>query len=96
MSSSSRADDNPIHPAAPTSDLLDHGCSDKFLTPQQVAELLQVLPRTLHVNRKKWASVLPPIMISRMIRYRRSDVEKAIKEGRFPSSFRKDKGGSNA
>ncbi len=49
---------------------------DELLTRQQVAEMLGVTLTTLwHYNRK---GILPTIKIGNKVRYRRSDVEKAL------------------
>lgn len=58
---------------------------DTLLTRRQVADLLQILPHTLCVNREKWDSVLPIVRVSRLARYRRSDVERFIQGSQLPS-----------
>lgn len=51
---------------------------DELLTRQQVAEMLNVTYSTLwHWNNK---GILPIIKIGNKVRYRRSDVEKALKK----------------
>lgn len=58
---------------------------DTLLTRKQVADLLQIQPHALCMNRDKWVAVLPFVKLSNLVRYRRSDVEKFIQGNQLPS-----------
>lgn len=47
---------------------------DKYLTPKQVAEMLQITERTL-ANQRCEGRGIPFIKVERAVRYRRSDIE---------------------
>jgi excisionase family DNA binding protein len=52
--------------------------SDELLTPDDVAELLDVSPQTLASWRTTGRYELPFLRIGRLVRYRRSDIEEFL------------------